>query len=446
MRRASLRSIVAVVALATAVLTSPAARATVSPPLFTVYAAPGGLATSAGEPSIGVDLLSQKVMFQATTQTLRVSFDDSVTPTAATWTDVSPLITSKRTADPILFTDGASGHTIVSQLDLACSLMALTDDDGSSWTQQPAGCAPGAAVDHQSVGGGPYAEPRPVTATTSRAYYYCAQSLIEAQCGRSDTGGLTWGPAVPIYPVNGCNQGVHGHIKVAPDGTVYVPYDSCAPGRPGVAVSRDNGVSWSVHNVPDASAPPGANDPSVGVATDGTVYFGYANSMDRARISVSHDRGSTWTTSVDVGAALGLKHIAFPAVVAGDPDRAAFAFLGTTTAGYDQSPSFPGEWHLYVATTYDGGATWTTVDATPTDPVQRGCIFRGGFTVNGSTCRNLLDFIDASLDGRGRIVVGFADGCTGTCAAGGPITRSALGTIARQSGGDLLYSVPPPIP
>src|SRR2546429_3262706 len=57
--------------------------------------------------------------------------------------------------------------------------------------------------------------------------------------------------------------------------------------------------------------------------------------------------------------------------------------------GDDQSDTFTGVWHLYVAATYDGGATWNTVDATPNDPVQRGCIWLSG---GSNPCRNLLDF------------------------------------------------------
>jgi len=89
-------------------------------------------------------------------------------------------------------------------------------------------------------------------------------------------------------------------------------------------------------------------------------------------------------------------------MVAGDDNRAAFAFLGTPTAGGLQGPKFDGVWHLYIATTYDGGATWKTVDATPNDPVQRGCIWLAG---GANVCRNLLDFMDVQIDQQGRVLV-----------------------------------------
>ena len=56
-----------------------------------------------------------------------------------------------------------------------------------------------------------------------------------------------------------------------------------------------------------------------------------------------------------------------------------------------------------------------TTDATPTDPVQRGSICTGGTTCGND--RNLLDFIDVTIDEQGRVLVGYADGCTGACAA-----------------------------
>src|SRR4029077_1852477 len=127
-------------------------------------------------------------------------------------------------------------------------------------------------------------------------------------------------------------------------------------------------------------------------------------------------------------------------VVAGDDNRAAFGFLGTTTAG-DSSldPNFPGVWHLYIATTYDGGNSWTTVDATPFDPVQVGPVCNAGTTC--STKRNLLDFNGFDVDAEGRQLFGFSDGCINcTNSSSSSNSNSALGTVARQSGGPRLFA------
>jgi hypothetical protein len=97
-------------------------------------------------------------------------------------------------------------------------------------------------------------------------------------------------------------------------------------------------------------------------------------------------------------------------------------------------------WQLYVSTTYDGGNTWTTVDATPNDPVQKGTICGGGFNGCANGTRNLLDFMDATVDKQGRAQVGFADGCIDACSAGGPNSFTALATIARQVNGRGLFA------
>jgi hypothetical protein len=191
------------------------------------------------------------------------------------------------------------------------------------------------------------------------------------------------------------------------------------------------------------------SDPSVAAASDGTLYFGWQQHSStrgsRAYAAVSIDQGQTWTNVTDVGAAAGIKNMQFPEMIAGDGQRAAFAFLGTTTDGDDQTTSFPGVWHLYVATTYDRGVTWNLVDATPSDAVQRGMICMAGTlgcpdNANGSYTRNLLDFMDITVAKDGKVYVGYADGCVGACVSGGGNSGTAKATIAKQSGGYGLFS------
>jgi hypothetical protein len=441
-------------------------------PAFVNYAAPENIPPStgsttagqhgAGEPSIGVDWATGKAFIEAGNHTLRVTFNDSVKPATSTWDDVrSPF--ARVSLDPILFTDdgrmGGPNRTFSSQLNLVTSELSFTDDDGNNWTPTQGSGQP-AGVDHQTVGGGPYASPAPAVHTYPHAIYYCSQDIATAFCSRSDDGGLTFGPGVPIYTfttVNGVDLpvapgtcgGLHGHVRVSPDGTAYVPNENCqdAAGvsRPGVAVSIDNGLTWVVRTVPDATTISPGSDPSVAAGKSNTIYLGYVNSDGHAKISVSHDRGLHWSKSQDAGTPFGIQNAEFAEVIAGDDNRAAFAFLGTPSLGDTQSADFLGVWHLYVSITYDGGRTWITADATPSDPVQRGCIWNGG---GSNPCRNLLDFNDVTVDKFGRVLVGYADGCTGTCvtdttqnATSGPATaQDALATIARQTGGRGLFA------
>lgn len=415
--------------------TNPPASTAVAPG-FRNYAAPDSLprAHDAGEPSIGNNWKSGATMFQAYTSTFKVDFDP--TTGDATWADRSagpPKCTAATSLDPILWTDHASGRTFESQLAGKTALTCLTDDDGATWTPT-SGSGINSGVDHQTIGGGPFSAGGVGGVASDLAVYYCSQDIADAMCAVSRDGGLTYGPAVPVYNLLQCG-GLHGHVKVAPDGTVYLPNKGCG-GNQAVAVSTDNGATWAVRKVPTST--PGDSDPSVGIGADGTVYFGYQNSDGTAHIAVSHDQGKTWVNDQNVGAQLGVKNIVFPAVVAGDANRAAFAFLGSTTGGnYQDQQNFTGEWHLYVATTYDGGVSWVTTDATPTDPVQKGSICTGGTTCGQD--RNLLDFMDVTIDKQGRILVGYADGCTGACATGGAQNYDSLATIARQSSGSTLF-------
>jgi len=403
------------------------------PPTYDLYPAPAPLGQSAGEPSLGINWVTGGVMYIAGLETLRVTFDDTVAPATASWQDVTFLTEGITTLDPILFTDSQTGRTFVAQLAGPASLMAFTDNDGGSWLPSASGLVTG--IDHQTVGGGPFA-PGLSGVSYPHAVYYCSQGIALASCAVSLTGGLVFNPPVPLYTLLSCG-GLHGHVKVGPDGTAYVPNKSCGSNQ-AVVVSANNGLSWTVRKVPGSTS--GSSDPSVGIASDGTAYFGYVGADGHAKAAVSHDRGAHWTAPQDVGASFGIQNAAFPSVVAGDPDRAAVAFLGTPTggAGTSSDPAFPGVWHLYVATTTNGGATWTTVDATPGDPVQRGSICLDGTTCGAS--RNLLDFMDIGVDAEGRVLVGFADGCVGACVSAGPNSNTALGTIARQSGGPRLFA------
>ncbi|GAA3783422.1 hypothetical protein GCM10022403_017520 [Streptomyces coacervatus] len=412
---------------------------TAVPPTYANSSAPDGItdAHNAGEPSIGVDRASGAAMFQAYTSTLKVTYGAAGT---ATWQDKSANAAngcpqgSTTSLDPILFTDPATHRTFESQLAGKTALTCYTDDDGETWTPT-AGSGINSGVDHQTLGGGPFTPGGPGSVTSyPDAVYYCSQDIADASCAVSRDGGVTYGPAVPMYSLLDCG-GLHGHVKVAPDGTVYVPNKGCG-GHQAVAVSEDDGLTWTVRA--NLSSTPGDSDPSVGIGAGGTVYMGYQNSDGAARVAVSHDKGRTWLYDQNVGSALGIKNIVFPAVTAGDDNRAAFAFLGTTTGGnYQDTDNFKGVWHLYVATTYDGGQSWITVDATPTDPVQKGSICTGGTTCGKD--RNLLDFNDVTIDSRGRVLAAYADGCTGSCATGGAQNYDALASLARQSSGNTLY-------
>ncbi len=357
----------------------------------------------------------------------------------AQWEDVTPLATSgpQPVADPILFTDRVSGRTWASNLTVGPNVSyAFTDDDGASWVEAGAGGLAGA--DHQTIGSGPYpadfALPHPLH---DNAVYFCSQALIgPAGCVRSDDGGVTWGAPTLAYDGSVCG-GLHGHVRVANDGTVWLPVATCDTGT-GYAISTDAGDTWSDHMVPDTLAGSGS-DPSIALDDDNTAYFCYINGDGHARVAVSRDRGQTWTDDTDLGAAHGVINATFPEAWGGSSGRAACGFLGTDRQGNIESLDFPGLWYLFMAHTYDGGKTWTTVNATPNDPVQGiGGIWHSG---GGNPNRNLLDFNEVTEDHLGRVLFGYDDGCVRDCAKApldNPQSFTAVMKVARQTGGKTL--------
>ena len=415
---------------------------------------------NAGEPSIGANWATGTVMYKSGLESLFVTFDDScpINGKTATWVNRASPTSVGLDSDPIAFTDrgytdvnGFHSRTFGGELTFLSPdtvKLAYTDDDGMTWVpDQTGGLA--SAVDHESLGAGIYASPvpqRPPGTVYPYAVYYCSQDIAAALCSRSDDGGLTYGASVPIYALTSCG-GTHGHVKVSPvDGTVYVPNQNCG-GKEAVVVSQNNGVTWTVRPTPLNSPSVNAADPGVGIDSNGRVYFLGSPGSTAAVVATSDDFGQTWQQVYDVGAIFGMKFAAFPAAVGGDAGRAAVAFYGSTTGSGDpEAPNFNGIWHLYIAHTFDGGAHWTTTDATPNAPMQRrGLQQQGG---SGIT-RNLLDFFDITIDNAGRVLVSYVNGCeAAACEQAGPnATGNSYGTtatIARQSSGRRLLAAHDP--
>jgi hypothetical protein len=406
-------------------------------PTFATYAAPSSLpnANNAGEPSVGVDGRTNATLYQAYSSTYKVTWNDATSPPTATWTNVTPA-QSQFNIDPILATDRATGRTFAGGLAGECSTLNYSDNDGGSWTPQTNACA--GAFDHETIGSGPWASAAPLGSTYSRAVYYCAQNGVDS-CITSANGGVTFGP--PVVVSGACN-GLHGHVKVSPDGTAYVPNAHCGSATGG-AITRNNGGAWSSYTINGSDASPRGFDPSVATTPDNTVYEAWSRGSDyHPMVAKSSNHGTSWTSMTDLAGTVSPPIVAstFQATVAGDNGRVAVAFLGTQVgSGVPFDNGYHGVWNLFVSYSYDAGATWTTVKATA-DPVQRGCIWDGG---GSNTCRNLLDFMDANVSNDGRVIVGFADGCINACAsASGTEAQStdAYATIARQSAGKGLFA------
>ena len=472
-------------------------------PRYVNHYAPPGVMEDAGEPTMGVNWKTENVArpagstnFKNTNRNgsqnqtlnggtsmyygginsyfLRATFDDCSSPAATKW-DQIPLVIANTTRgfyDPLMYTDHWTGRTWVMQefgLTPGGSSIEFTDNDGD--TMHPSeGGAPSGGIDHQTLAGGPFHAPTPPTVITPKvppdpaatpyphAVYYASQNIASATSQLSVDGGFTYPVQAPMFTANEC-AGLHGHLKIAEDGTVFLPDKACGDGvqppllfggNPAVVVSENNGATWQIRRVPNAASDAGVDDPSVGVswcpgdmtctaaekaARSNHIYLGFMYADGRPGIAYSNNKGQNWVRVTDLGALTGIKHVAFPAVAVGDPDRAAFTFIGTTTQGNYSAPEFPGIWHQYIAQTFDYGQTWIVQNISPEGPIQRGGICGDG------TCRNLLDFIDIQIDKRGRILIAGEDGCIGGCELGGANSFTAKAFISRQSGGKRMFSL-----
>lgn len=458
-------------------------------PRFHPYYIPEDLpsARGAGEPTIGIPWNTDHVFFQAFAETHRAAFDDAAIvdgAAAVEWTDVTPPFTPIN-VDPMIHADYQSGRIFAGGLAGPCSLMGISDDDGATWVPAANMCS-GPQFDHQSVGSGPWSTTSPDSvaraAVYPRATYYCAQ-LALTSCATSLDGGRAW---LPFTEVRGPCGGLHGHIAVSEaTGFAAVPHGGCAaPESPtalaagsfvGFAYTADNGATWNSRIMPDAPDGDGFDPDLAFSQRSGWLWLAQADDAG-IHIALSKDEGDSWETLGSGMAGRGAEPAAwynltasfqdpvtgrplvfgaFPDLEAGDDDRVALAFLGTTNPDGehpfdDCSEASDGNvWHYYLSQSFDGGATWATSRLWE-DPVQVGAIWNGG---GGDPCRNLLDFNDMDMDSTGRLHIALADGCTEECADSyfawvngtgeapkGEESRDSWGVILRQQTGQGLFA------
>ncbi|NNF67210.1 MAG: hypothetical protein HKM98_06845 [Gammaproteobacteria bacterium] len=415
---------------------------------FYIYTDP--LRHSGRNPQLGINWLSESggpsgpaspfgadngghIMFMSGLNTLRIGLDDCTAPAGFLpqdeWEDVTPL-SHVLSLGGSLFTDPLTGRTVAAQSTGASDLVERSDDDGASWTPAATGLS---SLD-LSLGGGRLAEPlysvltdnNPLYNGFAHGVFACAGQVASTTCSVSLDGANSFGPPVPAWTLAECSVGA-GRLQVSQNsGTAYLPNRSCG-GAQGFAVSVDNGLTWAIKNVPASGN--GSWSPSISEASDGRLYFAFDNG-GAPMVTVSADGGNLWSSPFDAGVGE-IRSTAFPAIIAGDGDRAAFAFLGSETVGaVGSTPGLAAEWHLYVSMTFDGGTSWTTKNITGTDPVQRGSICDD--EQNCTLGANLGESIDIRMDRRGRPVIAFADGCIGACISSPQVpTYSSIASIAR---------------
>lgn len=404
--------------------------------------------TLAAEPTLGVDRKG-RVFFV----TLDTSSGVPVWPVLRSanggrdWVDVSPRLGDSHAhptgQDPMLYLDKDTDRIFTADFNLPCTPVSFTDDGGSAWVTGSA-CGLG---DHQNLFTGPPA----ISPTVGypNVVYYCAvdaglfqEASNATGCLKSLDGGITFArTGAPSY-VNGINpdpgnfgipghcSGVTGHGFVDRKGTVYIPRGWC--GQPWLAISHDEGATWTRVQVADNGMPsqaggpqdydpmgaPGFQEHEAGVAVDkrGNIFFVWTGQDRLPYLTVSRDGGQTWDKPMMVGPP-GLKEASLPAIDIGSDGKIAIAYIGSKDAPGGDAPD--GEGPEYAAVTWHGFVTtsktalgrdplfYTSAVNPPRDPLVIGScgILR---------CQQVYDFIDVVVDRRGNVWTSMVDACLRT--------------------------------
>lgn len=311
--------------------------------------------------------------------------------------DVSPHVAS---LDPYLLVDRSGETARIFDIDLnaACNILSYSDDAGATWVTNPLSC--GEPVnDHQTLFVG-----KPVTSTTllyPKVVYYCFNKLAYLDCTKSLDGGITFVPTGnAAYPE--CS-GLHGHGVSDSKGTIYLPYEGCQ-GTPSLAVSRDEGATWSTIRLPGKMSSGG--DPSVAVDSKDNLYFLYESSDRRPLLTTSTNGGKTWRKALDVGMP-GVKRMNLSTLTVGAPGKVAFAYYGTA-AESDKQAFWNGYLGMGTGLLGNRPTFWSASVNDPKHPLKTGACGPG-------RCGRVLDFIDVEIAPDGTPWAAYVDACAAVC-------------------------------
>ncbi|MEK6975514.1 MAG: sialidase family protein [Candidatus Thermoplasmatota archaeon] len=337
----------------------------------------------------------------------------------ANWTEVSPMLpTGDRNPpisnDPMIFIDPWTDRLFqIEQVDVACHWMVWSDDQGATWGTNPRACTSPPA-DHQTIAAGPSALGLPLPVYPN-VVYVCVNQIAASSCSKSLDGGQTLGTYHVVFPGVGVDcpdgspgsvqGGLHGHVLVGPDGTVYLPRGYC--GLPFVGISRDDGLTWSRVAVSDT--PHRGADPNMAFDASGRVYYTWLADDGRLRLSWSTDSGATWSAPV-IASPPELHATNLPAIAAGDDGRIALAYMGLEQELPDDDADTNLTWNGYLTVSLDAASadpTFATVRANPD-----GNVLKRGYCTAGR-CGLVRDFLDVAIAPDGSAWGAFIDACLG---------------------------------
>ena len=241
--------------------------------------------------------------------------------------------------------------------------------------------------------------------------YYCANSNDAGgivYCYRSLDGGNTFsfaGNPDPELP-SGCVETHPARAGVVgPDGVLYFPTQLCdASATPnsvlGIAISRDEGATWD-HRTIATTQIQNIYIQSTAVDADGNLYIAWIGPGNLPYLTISRDRGSTWSTPFPL-AAPGVQQVLTVAVAARAPGQIALAYQGIT-----DGTNFNG----YITAIMNAFAKrplyWSTTVNDPTEPLVNG--------LNAQTFGDRILYLTDVIGSDGSVWAGFHCAETAAC-------------------------------
>lgn len=404
---------------------------------------------NSGEPTIGVT--NEGNLFFAALPSVASKVVRS-TDDGKTWEDVNPRLpsgqeTHRISLDPYVHVDDTEGADRIFTIDLtvACSYMSFSDDEGENWITNPLAC--GRPVnDHQTLFTGP--PKSSITVNYPSMVYYCWNDVASSACSKSLDGGLTFTPTgFPAYRGLGEDNelcgGIHGHGHVDYEGNVYLPRDYCS--QPWLAISRDEGLTWETVQVAKNGMPvncgfTSCTDPSVAVDQKGNIYYLYMARNHLPYLAISRDDGKTWSKPMMV-APPGVNDVNIPTMDVSAPGKLAFAYYGSNNSPFqrcgqdcENKDYAKTTWSGYMAVTANAldkdPVFYTTTVNDPKDPMKR---VRCG---PGRCDTSVYDFIDIKISSNGRVWASFVDACVLACTAkDGVVDDGKDGVVGHLVGG-----------
>jgi hypothetical protein len=278
-----------------------------------------------------------------------------------------------------------------------------SDDDGKTWVRS---APLPLTFDHTQIFTGPPTHslkasmkgyPNVVYVAVAGGFTCTVFNFCGAHVTRSLDGGATFEapvalPYPPECPAPGTlpTGGYSLTGAVGRDGTVYVPFTPCE--RPYVAVSRDGGSTWYLSQVANTEIT-GFGELGLGMDQQGTLYAAWTATADRLLyLAMSRDDGLTWSMPRMI-AAPGVNETAAPMVVAGKRGQVAVAYYGSKNSpGIPFPPPCPfgvvslncpgyqnERWDAYITESWDALSMqplfWSAALNDPADPVWYGYTF-----------------------------------------------------------------------